>query len=260
MKHTIRRMLPRPVRRAAYRIGTFLGDEFREPVAECGGYPSVEGALGYLRDWGYRPARAVDVGAYRGDWTRMFKRVFPAASVLMVEPQANKLPLLEAVCSYYPDVECESVLLGPRDGEVLDFIEMETGSSVLEEQSRFSRNTVYKSAVTLDTLISRRAEGFEAVDFLKLDVQGYEIEILKGAPKVLSSCELVLMEASLIPINRGCPLIHDVIEFMASSGFRLLDFCSQIRRKDTALWQTDLLFISGDSAFIPRPELNSENW
>ena len=64
--------------------------------------------------------------------------------------------------------------------------------------------------------------------------------------------DIVLLEASLIPINRGCPLIAEVIEFMAHHGYRMLDFGSQVRRTDFALWQIDLFFVKHNSTSCPR--------
>lgn len=43
-------------------------------------------------------------------------------------------------------------------------------------------------------------------------------------------------------------------------GFRTMDFCSQVRRKDGALWATDLLLINEQSRFIPNPQLDDTNW
>ena len=63
-----------------------------------------------------------------------------------------------------------------------------------------------------------RYPAFRRVQLLKLDVQGYELEVLKGADGLLSAAEVVLLEASLIPVNKGCPLIADVIRFMDESA------------------------------------------
>jgi hypothetical protein len=136
---------------------------------------------------------------------------------------------------------------------------METGSSILEEQSPYPRNRLIKTTTTLDTVIQTVCK-WDKVDFLKLDVQGFELEVLNGSSNCLKNCELVLLEASLIPVNKNCPLIIDVMSFMQERDFQLLDFCSQIRRKDGALWQTDLMFIKKHSAFLPKNELNSDNW
>ena len=138
-------------------------------------------------------------------------------------------------------------------------MEMETGSSVLEELSPYNRIYVEKELITLDSLLERYP-GFKKLDFLKLDVQGYELNVLQGASELLKLTELILMETSLAQNNRGCPLFSDVIKFMTEQDFRLLDFCSQARRKDGSLWQTDLLFIKNTSAFISKPSLDIQNW
>ena len=84
--------------------------------------------------------------------------------------------------------------------------------------------------------------------------------MLKGAATILTRTEFVLLETSLIPINKGCPLIFEVMAFMAEKGFRTMDFCSHIRRTDGALLQTDLLFINKQSRFLPQAQLNDTNW
>jgi hypothetical protein len=81
-------------------------------------------------------------------------------------------------------------------------------------------------------------------DFIKLDVRGYELEVLKGFSENLTHVQFVLCEVSLIEINKGCPLISDAIRLMDDIGFITYDISSFIRRPlDRALWQTDILFI-----------------
>ncbi len=125
----------------------FFGDEFVTPTGQFGDdgeFPSLAATLRYLRDWGFRPTNIIDAGAFRGDWTRFAKQVFPEASVLMVEPQERwRLQLLD-VARYYPDVVVETALLGAVDGDEVEFIEMANGSSVFEEQSEVPRTRVTK--------------------------------------------------------------------------------------------------------------------
>jgi len=248
----LKNILPRKLRRKIYRLGRSLYVEDR--------FPSIESSLDALKQWGFKPTHAIDVGAYHGEWTRMFKQRFPETAVLMVEAQSSKADKLEAVCAQLGgDVSLVSSLLGPEDGKQVEFVEMETGSSVFEEDSPYERSKVMRQQTTLDTLITQHPE-FTPLDFLKLDVQGYELEVLKGAGQLLANTRIVLMEASFIPVNQGAPLIDEVIRFMSGHNFRLLDFCSQIRRKDDALWQTDLLFIHNTSALIPPATLDESNW
>lgn len=256
-----RRHIPRPVRHLVYRAGMFFGDEFALPVAQFGDatFPSVNATLRYLKEWGFRPQTIVDVGAFHGDWTRFIKELYPDAAVLMIEPQDRWRLQLQDVCSYYKDVSMQSALLGADDGADVEFVEMATGSSVFEEQSPVSRTRVAKQTTTLDTVL-QAMPGWERISLLKLDVQGYELEVLKGASASLQACELVLVECSLIAVNRGCPLVGDVFGFMTARGFRLLDVCSLIRRKDNAVWQADLLFVSNTSALVPGATIDEKNW
>ncbi len=249
--YKIRELTPPGIKK---RIG-LIGDFFSYPK-----YPSLKPTLEYLKNWGFNPSVAVDIGASGGEWTRAFKGIFPSAKVLMVEAQEKMALRLQEVCKDYSgEVFYEVALLGATDDAQVVFAEAGFGSSIFEENSTYARHHVQKSLTRLDSLLSRHLD-FQKIDFLKLDVQGYELEVLKGAAEVAQSAEFVLMEASLIPINKGCPLFSGVLEFMEKINFRLLDFCSQYRRKDGALWQTDLLFIKNDSKFIPAATLNSENW
>ena len=90
--------------------------------------PAEESAYLRLRDKGFTPAAIVDVGAYKGDWTRLARRVFPNVPVLMVEPQASKRPHLEEVCRELQGTQYVQALIGRRGGESTAFFEMETGS------------------------------------------------------------------------------------------------------------------------------------
>lgn len=225
------------------------------------GFPSIYASLAYLREWGFRPQHVVDVGAYHGEWTRMVKAIYPEANVLMVEPQESKRNTLEQVrADFAPDVRLETTLLGATENETVEFVEMETGSSVFEELSDYyPRKTVEKRLTTLDALLSA-ATDWSRIDFLKLDVQGYELEVLRGAPRSLPRSEFVLLEVSIVPRNEGCPTIDGVFEFMTSHGFRLLDFCGQWRRPNKALAQTDLLFLNARSSYAPHVFYDHADW
>jgi FkbM family methyltransferase len=218
-------------------------------------------SLRALRNNGFSPRRCLNVGAYEGEWAQMFRSIFPQAHVLMIEAQESKLPRLgELAAASDGMLQVEIALLAAVDGREFAFHEMATGSSVMEEQGYFPRTTIKKTSRTLDA-VTASVSGFETgVDFIKLDVQGYELEILKGATRTLAQCQAVLMEASFLPINEGCPLIYEVMTFMHDRGFRPIDICGLARRKDGALWQTDLLFLRNDSPFHPTPRLTPENW
>ena len=251
----IREKTPRPVRLALGRAGAY----FVRGLEEGAIYPSIDATLRTLGRLGFVSRFCVDIGAYNGDWTRLFREIFPESGVLMIEAQEARRGALEKVAARSePGLDVEIALLGPRRAERILFHEMESGSSVFEEASPYSRTAIEKSAQTLDGLL--REKSCPRVDFIKLDVQGYELEVLNGGSRAMSQAEAILLETSLLPINRGCPLFAEVIAFFHKLGFRLFDFCGQIRRKDGVLWQTDLLFLRRDSKYAPEAKLTTENW
>jgi FkbM family methyltransferase len=251
-KAIVRRRTPRALRPVLVRLGRFFDTAPR--------FPSQEGAFRTLRSLGWAPRTCIDVGAYHGEWAQQFRAVFPEARVLMIEAQTTQEARLQATVAAAPQqLAYEIALLGAEDGREVEFVEMETGSSVFEESSPYPRRRVRKCLTTLDTLLSRHP-GFRAAQALKLDTQGYELEVLRGASKLLAHAEVVLLEVSLLAINRGAPSFAEVVAFMQARGFEIFDFCSQIRRRDGVLWQTDLLFVRGDAIANLDAKLTEDNW
>ena len=77
--------------------------------------------------------------------------------------------------------------------------------------------------------------------FLKLDAQGGELDVLKGASRTLDRTSTVLLEASVVEYNPGTPRIADVISFIRGCSFLLVDIWD-LKRIGPMLSQVDLLF------------------
>jgi FkbM family methyltransferase len=220
-----------------------LPDEKKWQLKNKYAIPSMEWSLLNMKRNGFAPISIVDIGAYEGSWTKMIKQIFPQAAVLMLEAQKNKAEALKAICQKYsPTVQVDIGLIGPENKAETAFFENETVSSALPEHYATAAKKVFVPMHTLDTILEK--QDFPAPTLIKLDVQGYELEVLKGAQKALSTVEAVLMEVSLIDINKGAPLFHEVIAFMHANGFITYDICSFVRRPlDKALWQVDVIFV-----------------
>src|SRR5579863_6266541 len=76
--------------------------------------PDTESSLRRMKRLGFHPVVTIDIGAYVGDWTRSFRRIFPDSLVLMIEPQASKTATLLKVKSQLRNVELRIALLGAR--------------------------------------------------------------------------------------------------------------------------------------------------
>ena len=211
--------------------------------------PDMRLSLERMRRHGFAPRVAIDIGAFEGEWTRMAVEVFPGLRVLMVEPQASKRPLLERVVAEIPGTRHEQVLLGARVQDRMRFHEIESASSVLDEHVNRHDVSTYLPMTTLDRLTA--GSDFSSPDLLKLDVQGYELEVLRGAETLLRHAEVVILEVSLLGIHVGVPLFAEVVAFMAQRAFRVYDIPSFFRRPfDDALFQVDLIFVAERSPLV----------
>lgn len=229
-----------------------LTDEERDEVCPRLQIASMHWSLRHLARRGFQPRSIIDIGACSGEWTRDVKSVFPKARVLMIEArQAEERNLQATAKAYGGEVDYVVSLLGAASKASTTFYLTlgGTGSSVLPENSDVPRQETSLSMTTLDELAAR--SGFESAEFLKLDVQGYELEVLQGGQKALAVADVVLMEISVWQYNRGAPLLRDVVNFMWEHGFRTYDICSFIRRpQDHVLLQTDVIFVKAGSPLL----------
>jgi FkbM family methyltransferase len=231
LKQAIRKLIP----------NTFI-DYLRTML----GVPSQQDSLAHLKYLGFDPKYCLDIGAYNGYWTEDFKKIFPQCSVLMIEGQLEKEPVLAAVKTRFTDVGYEISLLGAKE-ELVSFNIYETASSVLTEHNVTNAKVEQRKLQPLDSVTEKRL--FKP-DFIKIDTQGFELEILKGGDKTLASAQFVLLEVSFLDIYVNCPLAADVISYMNNKGFVIYDICTLMKRPlDKTLYQADFLFVRSDSDF-----------
>jgi hypothetical protein len=149
-------------------------------------------------------------------------------------------------------------MLGGSDGGQASFFVVRagpeqsgrTGSSKYKENTRFPTEERRLAQRSLNSVLSRAQQPF---DFIKLDVQGAEIEILQSGTEYLHRTEVVLMEVATLPYNEGAPLIDQVLVEMRKLGFVLYDLLDELRLGKGGLFQFDALFIRPDSPYRPRP-------
>ena len=234
-------LAPERVRHALFRLAS---DAVPDPMKLHAGMCEMAMGLRLLHANGLAPDWIIDVGAYAGGWARMARGVFERARILMVEANPECAAALHAARSELGNCEATIALLGREPRSDVPFYAMATGSSVLPELTEVSRKVLSLPMSTLDALVPADASRV----LLKLDVQGYELEILRGAPQTLERCVAVLLEVSLLPYNAGGPLLAEVVSFMHARHFVAYDVCASLRRKsDLAMCQADLVFVPEDS-------------
>lgn len=172
------------------------------------------------------PRAIVDGGANVGQTARALRKLFPAAKIVSFEPVSRCYESLKTVAQEVGAVairaalsdrdgiarinltaspECNS-LLGYEEGNPCDRFTWEVGTEQVE-------------TVRLDSWVEQSELGIDAIDVIKLDLQGAELMALRGAQGVLERARVVIAEVSHVPLYAGSPLLPDIDAFMTSSGF-----------------------------------------
>ncbi len=207
----------------------------------------VKSFLEDLNARGFAPRAIVDVGANEAGWSAIAKAVFPAASCHLIEPQEEMKPALQAFCSRYEDCSYFLAGAGAAPGELaLTVYDDLVGSSFLPVEAAGAGGKIRRvPVVTLDGLVA--AGRMPQPDLAKLNVQGFELDVLRGAAECLKKMEVVILEVSLFPFEKNWPVFHEVVAFMRESGFAVYDFAGFMRRPlDGALGQVDVCFARVD--------------
>jgi FkbM family methyltransferase len=240
-------VLPDRIKDSILHLGFHLAPaEFEKFAYKFNFAPHMEFGLVEMASRGFVPMTIVDVGAFEGAWSRIARRTWPDSSLVMIEPNEGKRSgLSDLAKDLNAALVCE--LLGAENGKTVTFNVMGSGSSIMVERSSVPRVTEVRRLRTLDSLLP----DISPPGLLKIDAQGYELEVLRGAFRVLPSFEAVLLEIAVIEINEGAPLLNEVIAFMKASGFVTYDILEIHRRPlDRALNQIDIIFVREQSELI----------
>ena len=235
MKSAFAKLLPHCVRQAIKRKLFVVQD--------------MTARLGNLRRAGFRPTGIIDGGAYQGDWTKEVWSVWPGTPCAMVEPLEERQAGLSVLAETVPGSFVVPMALAAQTGET-HFSLGETNSGIVDHAT--PGRTVVINCTTLEALLSGNVSFHP--NFLKLDLQGYELPALLGAKHRLQQFEVVLLEVSIIRIGE-VPNFSEVDQFMISQGFRVYDVLPQYYRPlDGALWQMDVFFVRNDSPLVASRE------
>jgi FkbM family methyltransferase len=207
------------------------------------GFPLQELTLMRLKRSGFSPNVIFDVGASYGPFVDDVRVLWPDVFVHTFEPDPEYVEeLMRRSKSDSRLVVC-AALVGAGSSSGVEYNFHLGASSVLHSMPGLPRRVA--PMITLDEYV--RETGCTP-DFLKIDVQGYELEVLKGAVQALNQIEVVLTEINHIAVYQDAPLAADLICWMRERDFALHDVCNLMPRpRDGALWQSDMLFVKHTS-------------
>jgi FkbM family methyltransferase len=174
----------------------------------------------YLKTINSNPKVIYDIGACVLHWTRKAKEVWPNAEYYLLDG-ANSVQKFLANSKH----EYAISVLSDKDGKLVDFYEDPENpggnSYYLETTGAFTeQHKTKRVTMMLDTIVKQN--GWSKPDLIKLDVQGAELDILKGASETLASCSDLILECQHTEYNSGAPLADTVISYLETIGFKLV--------------------------------------
>ncbi len=215
----------------------------------------IEGLLRQAQSMGFKPATVVDVGAAYGSFASQCVPVFPKARFLLLEPLVEYQPFLKELIESMPTAQCIMAAATAHQGEMVLNVHPDlVGSSLFREVEKDTDvNGLPRTvrAITIDGLLEET--GAKGPFLLKVDVQGAELEVLRGAERMLADTQYILLEVSLFRFFQDGPDFNDVVLYMKSHGFVAYDISGlQYRPLDNALSQVDVAFVKEEGLFRQR--------
>ncbi|MFZ1320193.1 MAG: FkbM family methyltransferase [Ignavibacteria bacterium] len=220
---------------------------FRKSTEDTLSIGNMRKLLKDLNSRGFKPKSIIDVGANNGEWSKLANKIFKDTNFYLIDPLSEMETDLSEFCKENPGSKYFLYGVGSKKEKLyltLGGVNL-TGSNLM-----FGENDLLKKVneqreidiITLDSLIENNDIPFP--DMVKIDIQGFEIEALKGGEKLFQKAEVFIIETNFFEFMKGVPLVHELIIYMAERDYVIYDFPGFLRRPfDGALAQMDVCFV-----------------
>lgn len=194
------------------------------------------------------PETIIDIGSNKGQFILLIEKIFPNKTIYSFEPIEEMINKQRKFFRYKKNITFYNVALGSsiKLKEFLITNRMDS-SSFLRIMEGTNKNQNYKvvekrniKIETLDNLLLK--EKICHPILVKMDVQGYELEVLKGASDLLKKIDYLLVEVSENEMYQNQPTEKIMIEYLKNLNFKLLNSNKWLRIKNTNFNQRDIIF------------------
>jgi FkbM family methyltransferase len=206
-----------------------------------------------------KPRSIIDVGAHTGEIAKQFADLYHPDFFAFVEPLPQMRPSLESLrlASQQKFFFCA---LGRTSGNAkLNVLANAPSSSLLEpaeqleEKYHVSMDKVQVVDVEVRTLDDVFDEcNLKELDLLKIDVEGYEIEVFEGGRKALENTRVIVCEVVFFEAHNGRPLFGDVYAYLRKNGFELRGLVGYVYDDHALPLHCDAVFLNRKLAVSER--------
>jgi FkbM family methyltransferase len=232
------------------RIARLFGYE----VIKCKKHPTLQSHLLNLIEQ-YDIDLILDVGANRGQFAEGLWRQGYRGEIHSFEPVAENVRILEQKRGTRQDWHVHPVALGDRPGSTVIHVTQASDLSSILSPNEFGRqrcrehiHQVAEQTVdvwTIDDALRKHVPDAEHRRILlKMDTQGYDLNVFAGSAEHRSSIRCILTELSLIPIYEGMPHYLDALRTFEDAGFAVTGLYPVTRNADFSLVEMDCVLVN----------------
>jgi FkbM family methyltransferase len=206
-------------------------------------------AYTWVRSMGIKTV--VDVGAHQGEAALEFRALLPQAVIYSFEPLPDNFRKLEMNLKGRENFRMFNLAVGERKGRIRMYQSAYSPSSSVLKMGNLHKTLFPSSAGQTEvdvemTTLDEAAASLNLGDniLLKIDVQGYEMNVLAGSAGVLKRTSVLIVETSFKTMYEGQSLFADVNSFLEARGFVYAGNWSELKSPaDGIPLQQDSIFI-----------------
>ena len=191
----------------------------------------------------------LDVGANKGQFALFSRRTFPNCQIISFEPLSRPGNIFTRLFERDPKTRLVAAAIATNSGTItMHITDQDNSSSPLDldqsQQQIFGSRVVERRDVPCGPLKQFLAEGeLGTHTLLKIDTQGFELEVLRAAEDLLDDIEAIYCEASFLCLYKGQALASDVISYLKEKEFNLRGVYNLAVDKHAGPVQADMLFL-----------------
>lgn len=241
-------MQARLIRKAQKALGLMQHPLWRKAL--CQGVGAAIEHLPVLKQC--RPASVLDIGAHQGQFALAARAVWPSAQIHSFEPQRGPAAKYLQVLGDDAATTLHPFAIAPTAGEAEIHVSARNDSSSLLPIAQLQNELFPGTAeVATQTIVMRPlAKVLKASDlavplFIKIDVQGYEAQVLQGLGSALKHAKWLYIEMSFQELYEGQALVSEILPGLFAQGFTLQGVYNLSYGPDGAAVQADWLLVRG---------------
>jgi FkbM family methyltransferase len=170
----------------------------------------------------------IHIGGHYGSEVKLYKEINSACIVEIFEPHPDTFTIMKNNVSNFSKINCHNVALGPIETTMKLFVETANqgqSNSLLTPKHHTTQYPHIRFNDTIEVPV-KTLDSFNldsSYNFISIDVQGFELEVLKGATETLKNIDYLIVEVNNSELYEGCCMVKDLDLFLQKFGLQRVE-------------------------------------